>query len=74
MPISRRSRTTSEPFGYYSRMEMKKKRKKTVERVLPPEFWERHERTQRMLAERIAYHEARIAARERGENPDAATA
>jgi hypothetical protein len=29
---------------------------------------------QRMLAERIAYHEARIAARERGEDPDAATA
>jgi len=27
-----------------------------------------------MLAERIAYHEARIAARERGENPEAATA
>jgi len=26
---------------------------------------EQHERTQRMLAERIAYHEARIAARER---------
>jgi len=26
-----------------------------------------------MLAERIAYHEARIAAREHGENPDVAT-
>jgi hypothetical protein len=32
------------------------------------------ERTQRLLAERIAYHEARIAARERGESPDAASA
>ena len=52
----------------------KKRKKKTTDRVLPPEFWERHERTQRMLAERIAYHEARIAARERGENPDAAPA
>ena len=54
---------------------MKKKRqKKTTDRALPPEFWERHERTQRMLAERIAYYEARIAARERGEDPDAVTA
>jgi len=52
----------------------KRKKMKTTERVLPPEFWERHERTQRMLAERIAYHEARIAARERGEDPDATTA
>jgi hypothetical protein len=52
----------------------RKKRKRIPERVLPPEFWERHERTQRMLAERIAYHEARIAARERGEDPDAVTA
>jgi len=52
----------------------RKRKKKTTDRVLPPEFWERHERTQRMLAERIAYHEARIAAREHGEDPDAATA
>jgi hypothetical protein len=56
-------------------MEMEKRKKtKIPKRVLPPEFWERHERTQRMLAERIAYHEARIAARERGDDPDAATA
>jgi len=53
---------------------MKKKRKKMPERVLPPEYWEQHERSQKMLAERIAYHEARIAARDRGENPNAATA
>jgi len=52
----------------------KKRKKKTVERALPPEVWAEHERTQKMLADRIAYHEARIAARERGENPDAATA
>ena len=52
---------------------MKKKRKREIP-GLPPELREQHERTQRMLAERIAYHEARIAARERGENPDAATA
>ncbi len=51
----------------------KKRKKKTTDRVLPPEFWERHERAQRKLAERIAYYEARIAARERGEDPDAAT-
>jgi hypothetical protein len=52
----------------------KKRRKKTTDRVLPPEFWEEHERVQRKLAARIAYHEARIAARERGEDPDTATA
>jgi len=55
---------------------MDKKRKKKKRKIpdLPVEIRERHERTQRMLSERIAYHEARIAARERGENPDAATA
>ena len=58
----------------YEKTEMKKRKKRLPERVLPADFWERHERTQRMLAERIAYHEARIAARERGEDPDAATA
>ena len=51
---------------------MKKKRKKRTGRT--PEEIERHEQTQKLLAERITYHEARIAARERGENPDAATA
>lgn len=57
---------------------MKKKRKyrpKTAsDRVFPADFWQEHERVQRMLAERIAYYEARIAARERGEDPDAAAA
>ncbi|MDQ3669436.1 MAG: hypothetical protein M3377_04020 [Actinomycetota bacterium] len=53
---------------------MKKKRKTTVEKALPPEHREGYERSQRMLAERISYHEARIAAREREENPNAATA
>ena len=53
---------------------MKKKRKKTIETALTPEQREAFDRSQRMLAERIAYHEARIAARERGESPDAATA
>lgn len=52
---------------------MKKRKKKKVE-VLTPEQRERSERTNRLLLERIAYHEARIAARERGEDPDAATA
>ena len=56
-----------------------KKRKKIKprtddDRVFPPEWWAEHERVQRMLAERIAYYEARIAARERGEDPDAAAA
>jgi hypothetical protein len=53
--------------------EKKRKRKRKIP-DLSPESRERHERTQKMLAERIAYHEARIAARERGEDPDAATA
>jgi hypothetical protein len=57
---------------------MRKKRKiraKTAaDRVLSPEFWREHERVQRLLRERISYHEARIAARERGEDPDAASA
>ena len=54
--------------------EMKRKKRKKKTTGLPPEVWAEHERTQKMLAERIAYHEARIAARERGENLDAATA
>lgn len=53
---------------------MKEKKRKKKARGVPREFWERHERTQRLLAERIAYHEARVAARERGEDPDAVTA
>ena len=52
---------------------MKKKRKKKLT-GRSPEDVERFERSQKLLAERIAYHEARIAARERGEDPDAATA
>jgi hypothetical protein len=47
---------------------MKKKRRKTAEELLGREFVERHERTQRMLAERIAYHERRLA-EERGQKP-----
>ncbi len=37
----------------------KRKRRRTL--GLPREFWEQHERTQRLLAERIAYHQARAA-------------
>jgi hypothetical protein len=43
---------------------MKKKRKRTPPE-LPRETRERHEATQRLLAERIAYHQARIEAAER---------
>jgi hypothetical protein len=39
---------------------MKKKRKRTPPE-LPRETLERHEQTQRLLAERIAYHRAKIA-------------
>ena len=51
-----------------------KKKKKTKVDYLTPEERERSERTNKLLLERIAYHQARIAARERGEDPDAATA
>jgi hypothetical protein len=46
-----------------------KKRKKTTtaDSERRAELREQHRRTQQMLAERIAYHEARIAARGRGE-------
>jgi hypothetical protein len=50
----------------------KRKRKKTDH--LTPEERARSQRTNKLLLERIAYHEARIAARERGEDPDTATA
>lgn len=53
---------------------MRKKRKTRKIPDLPREVVEQHERTQRKLAERIAYYDARIAARERGEDPDAAAA
>jgi hypothetical protein len=56
---------------------MRKKRKREAtaeERARRADFEAGFQRSQRKLAERIAYHEARIAARERGEDPDAATA
>jgi hypothetical protein len=37
-----------------------KKRKRGKE-IMGAEFWERHERTQKMLADRIAYHERKLA-------------
>jgi hypothetical protein len=52
----------------------KRKKKETRGMTRSAEFRESFERSQRKLAERIAYHEARIAARERGEDPDAVTA
>ncbi len=51
----------------------RKKRKKTVD-YLTPEERDRFEQTSKLLLERIAYHEARIAARERGDDPGTATA
>ena len=46
---------------------MGKKRKKQIPDP-PPEWKEQHERTQALLAERIAYHRARIAEQERAEH------
>jgi hypothetical protein len=43
---------------------MRKKRKispEEIRKLLGDEFYERHERTQRLLAERIAYHRAKSA-------------
>lgn len=37
------------------------KRKKRVRQGLPPEIREQYERTQKLLADRIAYHRAKIA-------------
>jgi hypothetical protein len=51
---------------------MKRKRKVTPEEIrrhLGEESYERHERTQRLLAERIAHHRAKLAAG-RGEKID----
>jgi hypothetical protein len=43
---------------------MKRKRRKItgeeIRRSLGDEFYERHERTQRLLADRMAYHERKI--------------
>ncbi len=46
----------------------KKKRNKEEEaiRSLGREFFESHERAQRLLAERIAYYDRKIAAKQRG--------
>jgi hypothetical protein len=37
------------------------KRKKRTRRGLPPEIREQYERTEKLLADRIAYHRAKIA-------------
>lgn len=37
-----------------------KKRKRDKE-IMGIEFWERHERTQKLLADRIAHHERKLA-------------
>jgi hypothetical protein len=78
MPTSPRSLTTSGRFDGFSEATTMKKGKKiraktAADRVLSPDFWREHERVQRKLAERIAHHEAHIAA-ERGESPGAASA
>ena len=41
-------------------MKKKRKRKKMIRQGLPPELKEHFEKTQQILAERIAYHEAKI--------------
>jgi hypothetical protein len=46
-------------------MMKKKKHPKTAEELLAQDPAERYEETQRILAERIAYHERKIAERER---------
>jgi transcriptional regulator with XRE-family HTH domain len=52
-------------------MKKRKKKTRTEGTTRSAEFRESFDRSQRKLAERIAYHEARIAARERGDDPDA---
>jgi hypothetical protein len=48
----------------------KKKRRKTVEEMLGPEYFERHERTQKLLGERIAYHERRLTEEQSRRRPE----
>jgi hypothetical protein len=48
----------------------KKKRRKTIEELLGREYLESHERTQRLLSERIAYHERKLAQERSGDKPD----
>jgi hypothetical protein len=43
---------------------MGKKRRKTIEEMLGREYLESHERTQKLLRERIAYHERKLAAQQ----------
>ena len=40
---------------------VRKKRRKTIDELLGPEYLESHRRTQRMLAARIEYHERKLA-------------
>ena len=42
-------------------MDEERKKKRKARGITDPEFWERHERTQKMLADRIAYHERKLA-------------
>ena len=52
---------------------MKKKRKKTTEELLGREYVESHERANRIMLERLAYHERRRQAEQasKGETPSA---
>jgi hypothetical protein len=50
---------------------MERKKRKRTDGTQSAEFRASFERSQRKLAERIAYHEARASASERGEDPDA---
>jgi hypothetical protein len=59
---STRSAHTSSRFAPCSRTTMKKKRKRIE---LSAEWRERHERTQRMLLERLEFHRRRLAAEKR---------
>jgi hypothetical protein len=64
MPGSPTSRKTSTQSGGRWKTVMKKKKTvpKTADEFLRQDSAERHDETQRILAERIAYHERRIAA------------
>jgi hypothetical protein len=40
---------------------MTRKKRNTGREIMGTEFWERHERTQQMLADRIRHHQVRAA-------------
>jgi hypothetical protein len=50
-------------------MKKRKNRRKTIDERLGPHYLESHERAQRLLSARIAYHEGKLAEERTGRRP-----